>query len=69
MIALLLAAGPGRGDAPGTLGGILIIVGVIVAAALVIALVVYTIGRVSGREHREGTLNSETDQHGRAGRT
>ena len=50
MISLLLSAAgqaSGRGDSPSRLGGILLIIGAIVVAVAVIALVFFLIGRAS----------------------
>jgi hypothetical protein len=55
MLSLLIAeAGQasGRGDDPSTFGGVAVIVGVIVLAIAVIALILFLIGKVTRREER-----------------
>lgn len=61
-LALAQSEGPGRGDNPSEAGGVLIIVGVIVLAALVIGTACYLVARATAR--RRGGVKQGAGREG-----
>jgi hypothetical protein len=61
-LALAQSDGAGRGDNPSEAGGVLIIVGVIVLAALVIGTVCYLVARATAR--RRGGVKQGAGREG-----